>query len=127
MKVVGEVFSGEGEAEEFLQLEPYKDFIARHLDLPFPGTLNLKVDSSQAKKLKQKSKFHRLEEFRYKGEDYGGINLFLVNLEGNIVGLLDPDRTRYGEDVIELVSEKELRKEHGLEDGDTVEIEPFRP
>lgn len=126
MKVTGEVFTGEGEAADFLQLKPYRDFIARKLEKPFPGTLNLRVNPTKARKLKQEAEFHRLEGFTYRGEDYGGVNLYIVKVKGEVVGVVEPDRTRYDDAVVELVAEKELRKALSLTDGDALEIEPFK-
>ena len=126
MKLKGKVFTGEGKAADFLQLRPYRDFITRKIGRPFPGTLNLRVDKSQAKELKQKAEFHRLEEFTYNGDNYGGLDLYLVESEGKVIGLIEPDRTRYEEDVVELVAEEELRKLFSLRDGDCLEIKPFK-
>lgn len=123
MKVTGQVFTGQGKAREFLQLKPYRDFLADKIGEPYPGTLNLRVDVVSSKRLKEQAKFYRLEGFNYYGEDYGGLNLYIVKTRGLVVGLIEPDRTRYGDDVVELVSEHRLRDRLDLSDGDSIEIE----
>ncbi|MFB6144515.1 MAG: DUF120 domain-containing protein [Candidatus Nanohaloarchaea archaeon] len=126
MNLQGEVFSGEGEASRFLKLRPYRDFLRRWIGRPFPGTLNLRVDGKKLEDLKKEAAFHRLEGFKYRGDDFGGLNLYMVKINDKVAGVIEPDRSRYGSDVAEVVADEELRKIFNLEDGDTVRIKPFK-
>lgn len=120
MKLEGKVFSGEGEASEFLELEPYAQFIKEQFGEFFPGTLNLRI--IKAGELREKSGGERLESFCFQSRDYGGLTLYPISFEGRDAAVIKPDRSRYGEEVIEVVAEKRLRDELDLEDGDTVEV-----
>lgn len=123
MDLEGKLFNGEGKAEDFLSLKPYKEFLTEFLGFkPFPGTMNLRVDRQQVEKLKNKADSKRLGSFEYQGEEYGGLTVHQVNVEGVKAGLLEIDRSHYGEDVAEIVAEDKLRQELGIEAGDNVRV-----
>ena len=119
----GTVFTGTGEASEFLAIPDYRHFIQEKtgFDL-FAGTLNLKVDPDRAEELMEDSKEDRMEEFERNGDEFGGLKLYHVELEGLKCCVIDPDITRYDENVIEVCSSEKLREKLDLDDGDKVEI-----
>lgn len=119
----GTVFTGEGEASEFLEISEYRHFIQEKTGFePFPGTLNLKVDPDSAEALMEDAKENRMEEFERNGDKFGGLTLYHIELEGLKCCVIDPDITRYDQDVIEVCSSEKLRERLDLEDGDKVEI-----
>lgn len=123
MRISGEVQTGAKKAQKFLSLKPYKDRIEEKTDFrPFPGTLNLRVDKEKHRELKKGREAERIEGFNYEGEDYGGLELYSIKIEGLNAALLDIDRADHGEEVAEIIAEEKLRAELGLEDGDRVEI-----
>lgn len=125
MEVEGKVFTGDGKASEFLELEPYRDFLTGFLGQPpFPGTLNIRTDGETGE-IKEEARSERLEPFKHEDKSYGGITVYRVKVEGIEAGLLEIDRTHYGEDVVEIVAGTKLREELGVEDGDTVTVNTF--
>ena len=123
MEWEGKVFTGEGKAADFVELEPYSAFIEDVLSFyPYPGTLNLRGDKDRLKTLKDSTeKFHE-GSFHYQGQDFGGLTVYPVIIGGYGAGILEPERTRYGEDVAEIVSNVCLREKLDLEDADRVKI-----
>ena len=121
----GKVFSGEGKASEFLQIEEYSEFIMEKTCFkPFLGTLNLRGTTEEIQRLKNNAEEDKMEGFEKNGKKFGGMNLYHVKVEGIKCCIIDPDLTRYGEDVIEICSEFRLRSKLDLEDGDRIKIEP---
>lgn len=123
--IKGKVFTGEGKASEFLSMEPYTEFIEEKTGFePYPGTLNIRSTEEEAQKIKESSKSYRMEPTEYKGKELGGLKLYIVEMNGQKCCIVEPDLTRYGEDVLEIVASFNLRERFNLEDGDTVEIKP---
>ncbi|MFT4868208.1 MAG: riboflavin kinase [Candidatus Nanohaloarchaea archaeon] len=123
----GKVFSGEGKASKFLQIDEYSEFIQEEAGFePFPGTLNLRGDPQEIKKLKSQTEKSRLEGFETDGREFGGLEIYFIEIEGLKACLIDPDLSRYGKDVVEVCSSSKLRSKLGIEDGDKVEITSSR-
>lgn len=121
----GQIFSGEGKASEFLQIEEYSGFIQEEAGFkPFPGTLNARADPEEVKTLKEKAEVEMMEGFEKEGREFGGLKLYLVQVEDMPCCIIEPNLTRYGKDVIEICSEYRLRSKLELEDGDKVNITP---
>lgn len=121
----GEIFTGEGKASEFLQIEEYQSFIEENTGFePFPGTLNLRLDPDKAEKFKQKAKTHKMEGFTREGKEFGGLKIFLGEIKGFKCCIVEPELTRYGEDVFEVCAPVKIRSRFDLEDGDSVKVEP---
>lgn len=121
----GVVFSGEGKASEFIQIDEYSSFIQKEAGFkPFPGTLNLEVDPEKLTRLKQKLDSSRMESFERDRETFGGMDLYPVEIEGLRACIIEPDYSRYDDNVVEICSEKNLRSALELEDGDRAEIVP---
>lgn len=121
----GKIFSGERKASEFLQIEEYSEFIREKACFrPFPGTLNLRGRPVEIQRLKSNAEKDKMEGFEKNGKKFGGMKLYHVKVEGIKCCIVDPDLTRYGEDVVEICSEFRLRSKLGLEDGDRIKIKP---
>ncbi|OLD03416.1 MAG: hypothetical protein AUJ07_06430 [Crenarchaeota archaeon 13_1_40CM_3_53_5] len=103
----GIVFTGLSEGSYYVGLEGYrKQFRAKLGFDPYPGTLNLRV------KREDLNERRMLESFPS------------VYIEGYKVSsaIIVPIRAHYGEDVIELISPHQLRKQLKLKDGDVVTV-----
>lgn len=123
MELAGRVVTGTGKAQKFLSLEPYKEKIEQKTGInPFPGTLNINTDEEKIRELKKKKNNIRIEGFQYEGEDYGGLDLYKVEIEGLEAALLDIDRAEHREETAEIIAEEKLRKKLDLEDGDRVKL-----
>ncbi|MFB6242220.1 MAG: DUF120 domain-containing protein [Candidatus Nanosalina sp.] len=123
-KIEGKVFSGMEEGSYYLSLDPYKQKIEEAVGFkPFEGTLNLRVDPVELKKLEAQREPEVVKSFEYGMEEYSRLEIYPVTAEGVEAAYLDIAQTDYGADVMELVASGKLRDELGLEDGDTVEVE----
>jgi len=123
-KISGRVKTGKKQAQKFLSLEPYQEKIEDKTGFrPFPGTLNLQVRPEEREKFTEEMEADRIEGFNYEGKDYGGLELYKVELSGFEAALLDIDRADHGDEIVEVIASEKLRAELGLEDGDEVKID----
>lgn len=86
---------------------------------PFPGTLNLEVDSDTYSELKEGSVL-RLESFKANGERYPGGFLYPISVEGEVAAVLEPDITDHPPELLEVVADNKLRSKIKAQDGDTL-------
>jgi len=129
MRFVGKVFAGLGEGAYYIGLEGYKTQFAKALGFdPYPGTLNLKLDSaSQAEQKRQLREFEvlQIEGFHRDGRTYGGARCYQATVgkgAGLPAAVLVIDRTHYDDSVLEIVSPHFLRGALGLKDGDLLDV-----
>ncbi len=117
----GEVMSGVAEGKYYITVYS-KKFEEKLGFIPYPGTLNINVDS------REKSLFlsglQRLEimEFKTKTRSFGAVYCYAVNIkikETIIKGaIVVPVRARHPDNIIELVAAYPLRKKFNLKDSD---------
>lgn len=89
--------------------------------LPFPGTLNLKLDRPFALDDSHPDSI-RIEGFIYEGRAFGGCICRPVRICGIRGAIVRPERTSYSATLLELVAPVNLREALGLSDGDEVEV-----
>ena len=96
---------------------------------PFAGTLNLVLSdggSLEAKRRLAQSEGLRIAGFNRGGRNFGGARLFLAELHvrGKEIacGVVIPDKTHHGENVVEVVAEDNLRKTLRLKEGAALEV-----
>ena len=123
----GVVFRGLGEGAYYVSLSEYKEWFKRALGFePYPGTLNVRLDHESILRRKELESY---EGFKipsiHRGRDsYCSAKVFKAVVNGKIeAGVVIPEKTVYGPDVVEVVAKVCLRDVLGLEDGDTIEIE----
>ncbi len=124
----GKVFTGLGEGRYYLSRKGYLKEFAKIGINPFPGTLNLKLSSAQEiaanNTLRSSNNCFFIKEFNEENRTFGAVKCFSVLIEGKIKGaLVYPLRAHYPEDVMELISEEDLRKALSLKDGTVVKVE----
>ncbi len=128
MGFVGKVFQGLGEGAYYIGLEGYKTQFAKALGFdPYPGTLNLKLESaSQVERKKELRGFEglRIEGFQRDGRTYGGARCYraTVGKKGLPAAVLVIDRTHYDDSVLEIISPHFLRGDLGLKNGDLLDV-----
>ena len=123
----GSVFTGLGEGAYYMSLEGYKKQFKKHLNfIPYPGTLNLRVTDNKNKilvnELKNKTGIE-IEQFAYQGRTFGKVKCYRAIIDNDKCSLLLIDRTHHDSSVVEIISEKNLRKKFKKKDGDEMEIE----
>jgi Transcriptional regulator of a riboflavin/FAD biosynthetic operon len=83
----------------------------------------LKIHEEDRAKLKSQNRKHRVDGFTHNDNDYGGLDLYKIRVEGQEAAFLDIDRTDHENEVAEIIAPEELRSTLSIEDGDMVEID----
>lgn len=130
--IKGEVFTGLGEGQYYLSQEGYKKQIKEKLGFdPYPGTLNLKIYGDDVLRRKELNGVDAviIEPFKSEERSFGGGVCYKVTIKRRgwddslIEGaIIQPERTHYSEDLLELIAPINLRKRLDLKDGDIVEV-----
>jgi riboflavin kinase len=122
MEIKGIIISGMGKGTYFMSQEIYiKQFQEKLHFKPYVGTLNIKLEKNQRNPLIdiKKEKFGLVEG---KGT-FGDVKFIKALLNYDTVGaLVFPAKTEHTEDVLEFISNKNLRESLKLKDGDIVSI-----
>lgn len=114
----GTVVSGLGRGRFFISLEGYSRQFAEKLGfIPFPGTLNIRLDEPFPE-----GRPVVIEGFSEGGRTFGGCRCYRIKLNGIDAAVIRPERSRYPEDLIEVIAQVNLREALGLRDGDAVEV-----
>lgn len=122
MKLVGKIVSGMGKGTFFMSQDFYKaQFQEKVHFTPFEGTLNLKIDSNSINSMKTipKNKFGMIH-----GEGkFGDVKYIEATINNEVAGaLVFPAKSEHDEDVLEFITDKNLRKQFQFMDGDEVTI-----
>jgi riboflavin kinase, archaea type len=122
MKLMGKIVSGMGKGTFFMSQDFYKtQFQDKVHFTPFEGTLNLKIDSDSIDSMKTipKNKFGLIH-----GEGkFGDVKYIRATINNEICGaLVFPAKSEHNEDVLEFITDKNLRKQFQFMDGDDVTI-----
>jgi riboflavin kinase len=122
----GELFSGMGEGIYYLSQGGYRRQLRERLGFePYPGTLNLRLRPGyeNEKRMLDTLPLLSITGFKSENRSFGPVKCApaIVN-ESVRAGVVLALRSHYGPDVIELVSEENLRRRLRLKDGDTVRV-----
>ncbi len=125
----GELFTGLGEGAYYVSLGGYtKQFKEKLGFVPFPGTLNLRLDSRtdrvQIEELKSRTGIV-IDGFQDGTRSFGALRVFPALIEDERGGILAIDRTHYDASVLEAIAPKNLRDALGLKDGAKVSVKVF--
>src|SRR3989338_7984795 len=113
----GIVSTGVGDGAFFMSLEPYMLSMEKKLRYaPFKGTLNLRVDEQQAKKFISSLDLIKIDGFKKGIKQFGKVDCYPCMINQIKCAVVIPEFTRYGPDIIEIISELNLRKELNLKD-----------
>ena len=124
----GSVISGLGEGAYYMALNGYtKQFKAKIGYIPFPGTLNIKLNQLQATQIIQQLDdidSVMIEPFSDGKRTYGWVKCFHATLNNSIkCELIRLERTHHDSSVIELISKNNLRKTARLKTGSKVTLQ----
>ncbi len=114
----GRVFPGVGEGAYFIGL--YRERLAEHCAYaPFPGTLNLHADPSEAEAFLSSLPSERISGFTRGGRTFGAVTCYAAfDPRHGPVTIVVPEKTRYDCSVLEVVAPTNLRETFSLSDGD---------
>jgi len=123
----GSVISGLGEGAYYMALNGYtKQFKVKIGYVPFPGTLNIKLNQHQATQIIQQLDDLDntiIDPFSDGKRTYGWVKCFHVTLNNSIkCELIRLERTHHDNSVIELISKNSLRRTARLKTGSKVTI-----
>jgi len=122
--LTGKLITGLGEGQYYISLEGYRtQFIEKLGFTPYPGTLNIKLDSPSIDIRKGISADLKISGFTKDNRTFGRgscFNIMIMDIKGAVIV---PERTHYPEDIIEIIAPVNLRKYLNLVDGSTVEVE----
>jgi len=123
----GSVISGLGEGAYYMSLNGYtKQFKVKIGYVPFPGTLNIKLNQHQTTQIIQQLgdlDNTIIDPFSDGKRTYGWVKCFHVTLNDSIkCELIRLERTHHDNSVIELISKNSLRRTAKLKTGSKVTI-----
>jgi riboflavin kinase len=127
IELSGTLVSGMGEGAYYMSLKGYtKQFSTKIGYVPFPGTLNIKLDKKEhVEALRQLNSFEgiRIDGFSDGKRTYGWVKCYHCTLNGKIgCELILLERTHHDNSIVELISETDIRKKIGLKNGSKVTI-----
>ena len=127
IELSGSVISGLGEGAYYMSLNGYtKQFKTKIGYIPFPGTLNVKLNQLQATQIIQQLDdldSVMIDPFSDGKRTYGWVKCFHTTLNNSIkCELIRLERTHHDSSVIELISKNNLRKTAGLKTGSKVTV-----
>ena len=132
LELNGSVISGLGEGAYYMSLNGYtKQFKVKIGYIPFPGTLNIKLNQLQATQIIQQLDDLDsiiVDPFSDGKRTYGWVKCFHAKLNNSInCELIRLERTHHDNSVIELISKINLRRVAGLKTGSKVRIKILIP
>ena len=117
--MLGRVVGGLGQGQYYISRKGYRNQFFQKLGfVPFPGTLNIKLDEPFNPGPHQ----ILIEGFREDERSFGGCKCYKIKLNGLEGAIIRPDRSSYPPDLVEIISTLRLRDELRLDDGDIVEL-----
>ena len=123
MKIDGEVKSGMGKGSFFLSQESYTKEFEKNLGfIPFPGTLNVMVSDEHLDEINEIK--DNCENLIKPDDGFGAVKYIEAKLNEKVDGaIVFPAKTTHEDCHLEFISEKKLRDEYNLADGDIVSLE----
>jgi riboflavin kinase len=125
--VNGVLVAGMGEGKYYMSLKGYtKQFRDKIGYVPFPGTLNVKLDKKeQIESLRQLSNLDgtKIDGFSDGKRTYGWVKCFSCRINGKVdAQLILLERTHHDLSTIEIISKTEIRKKLGLKNGSAISV-----
>ena len=125
----GHIITGMGEGAYYMSLEGYKKQFKEKLGYePYPGTLNIKLNSMlfvEAKKEMLKYPSINIEGFSDQSRTFGWVKCYpaSINDSKNInSSILILERTHYDDSIIELIAPFSIKEQFSLKNGDYVKL-----
>jgi riboflavin kinase len=129
VRVAGVVFSGRGEGSFYVSIyaKQFEKVIGYR---PYPGTLNIRLQEDDARRLSEclsKARASIVEPPRIEGAKLGGVYVYRARVYKGIdywdAYIVRPMITHYRGDVVELIAEGYLREILKVKDGDKLVLE----
>ena len=126
-EIRGKVFAGLGEGAYYVSLRGYRRQFVNLLGFdPYPGTLNLRLDSPQDRRLRRDLERHssiNIKGFEDGHRTYGWAKCYPAEINDGLRGaVIILERTHYDDSVLELISPVNIREALQLKDGEIVSV-----
>ena len=125
----GHIITGMGEGAYYISLKGYKQQFKEKLGYePYPGTLNIKLNSSlyvEAKKEMLKYPSINIEGFSDQSRTFGWVKCYpaYINDSDNInSSILILERTHYDDSIIEIIAPFSIKEHLSLKNGDYIKL-----
>jgi riboflavin kinase len=122
----GTVFSGLGEGAYYIKQDGYqKQFIEKLGFDPYPGTLNIKLNSDYDIKTRHELENYpaiEIEGFKNESRTFGPVKCYPALINNKAKSAL---RTHYDSSVLEIIASQYLRNQLKIKDRQKVKIEIF--
>ena len=127
VEIKGTLISGMGEGAYYMGLKGYtKQFKSKIGYVPFPGTLNVKIDQKiHQEAIKQFVNLNgiNIHSFSDGKRTYGWVKCFPAKINNSVdCNLILLERTHHDNSVVELISKLSLRKSVKLKEGSKISI-----
>ena len=123
----GKVITGLGEGQYYISLEGYRGQFREKLGFdPYPGTLNIKLDSQSIELRKRIRANTKILGFTDQNRTFGSGSCFNVRISDIKGAVITPERTHYPEDIIEVIAPLNLRDYLNIKDGSVVHVEVIK-
>lgn len=130
LELTGTIESGMGEGEYYISLDGYqRQFQAKLGYSPFPGTLNLALDeeSTRARSALKRPDGILIEEWENEERTFGAVTCYPATIGGIEGHVIEPHRTHYPDEMLEVIAPVKLVDELDLGDGDALTVEVTHP
>lgn len=125
----GHIITGMGEGAYYMSLNGYKKQFKEKLGYePYPGTLNIKLNSMlfiEAKKEMLRYPSINIEGFSDQSRTYGWVKCYpaYINDSMNInSSILILERTHYDDSIIEIIAPFSIKEQFSLKNGDYIKL-----
>ncbi len=124
LSLSGSVTSGLMEGKYYMSLKGYESQFKEKLGFsPFPGTLNVKVNCDELSKFLGPKEKAEISGFVKGNRAFGTIAAYNAKIRNIRIAIIVPERTSHPKDIMEIISEFNLRKKLKLKDKSVVKIE----
>ncbi len=125
IRLTGTIVAGLGEGRYYLSIRGYtKQFETKLGFIPYPGTLNVKLDQESAsarKRLEAREPIY-ITSFRSNNRTFGGIKCYRATISGIEGAVIIPDRSHYRSDIIETIAPVSIKETLHRDNADSITV-----
>jgi riboflavin kinase len=123
----GKLITGLGEGQYYISLDGYRTQFIEKLGFdPYPGTLNVRLDTNSIDIRKKIAQSISISGFTDQNRTFGKGSCFRVRISDIEGAVITPERTHYPEDIIEIIAPVNLREHLELKDGTNINVEVIK-
>ncbi|TAJ45374.1 DUF120 domain-containing protein [Methanofollis fontis] len=124
--LTGSVISGLGEGRYYVDHPHYRAQFHDKLGFyAYPGTLNIRLNGASVgvKRRLEGLNWITIDGFHADGRTFGGARCLPCRIGDSPCAIVQPGRSHYPDEIIEIISPDRLREKFDLKDSDTVTVE----